>query len=166
MVRTEVHLSIRGMSRPYLCWTTAKCTSGESCNLRAVRLKISSCIVIIKRWMKWKRCESSFYVSTQLKEVQRLTAEPKKQHSYKKKECSENVAPSRQLNSIQVYAKLSISRNGFSYRSAKLWNGLPEHLRKLTCMKKFKIEVKDWVRSFVPVKPEWRTQDEHPKMLI
>ena len=83
-----------------------------------------------------------------------------------KKPNSEHVAPSRQLNSIQIYAKLSISRSGFSYRSAKLWNGLPEHLRKSTCMKKFKIEVKDWVRSFVPVKPEWRTQDEHPKILI
>ena len=71
-----------------------------------------------------------------------------------KKPNSEHVAPSRQLNSIQVYAKLSISRSGFSYRSAKLWNGLPEHLRKLTCMKKFKIEVKDWVKRFVPVKPE------------
>ena len=55
------------------------------------------------------------------------------------------VFPLRQLNTINVDCSLSVSRCGFSYRAAKLWNCLPENLRSITRIEVFKTEVKKWM---------------------
>ena len=51
MVRTEVHLSIGGMSGPYLFepQPSENVRVGKACNLQAVKLKISHCIVLITK---------------------------------------------------------------------------------------------------------------------
>ena len=70
-----------------------------------------------------------------------------------RKPSEENVFPLRQLNTIDINCKLSLSRSGFSYRVAKLWNSLPANIRNISQMSTFKAEAKKWVRSFVSVKP-------------
>ena len=64
-----------------------------------------------------------------------------------------HIFPQRQLNTIQVKNNLSLSRSGFLYRGAQLWNSLPLELRALTDLGAFKHELRSWVSSTVPVKP-------------
>ena len=71
-----------------------------------------------------------------------------------RKPVDEIIFPSRQLNTIEVNCRLSLSRSGFCYRAAKLWNSLPARLRNETRMNVFKVEAKEWVRGFIAVKPQ------------
>ena len=48
---------------------------------------------------------------------------------------------------------LDISRGGFMYRGAKLFNKLPRTLRKEKKTEVFKTELKIWVRRNVSIKP-------------
>ena len=48
---------------------------------------------------------------------------------------------------------LSISRGGFCYRGATLWNQLPNHLRKPGNDAAFKKGAKSWVVQNIPIKP-------------
>ena len=65
----------------------------------------------------------------------------------------ENVFPHRRLNTMQVQCTLSLSRSGFCYRSAKLWNLLPPEMRSETNPKNFKPLLKDWIKTNVPYRP-------------
>ena len=59
----------------------------------------------------------------------------------------------RQSNTIHVKNNLSLSRSGFVYRGAQLWNLLPLDLRASTDLGAFKRELRSWISSTVPVKP-------------
>ena len=63
------------------------------------------------------------------------------------------VFPQRSLNTIQVSCKLSLSRSGFCYRSAKLWNLLPAEMRSESSPLKFKPQLVDWIKENIPYKP-------------
>ena len=54
---------------------------------------------------------------------------------------------------IKVNHNLSTSRAGFIYRSSKLFNNLPEELRKETNLRKFKTGVRKWVLETISAKP-------------
>ena len=49
--------------------------------------------------------------------------------------------------------KLSLSREGFIYRGATLFNKLDEHIRTEKDIKKFKKRSKIWVKENIPIKP-------------
>jgi hypothetical protein len=46
-------------------------------------------------------------------------------------------------------SKLGLYRNSFAYRGSLLWNKLPEPLRKLEKIGKFKKNAREWVESNV-----------------
>ena len=59
----------------------------------------------------------------------------------------------RHSNTITVNSELTLSRAGFLYRAAKLWNLLPSSLREEQKPEAFKFNVKKWIRENVPRKP-------------
>ena len=59
----------------------------------------------------------------------------------------------RNQHTIQANYKLTLSRSGFIYRGAHLFNQLPEEMRKLQDVKVFKRQVKQWVRDNILIKP-------------
>jgi hypothetical protein len=61
--------------------------------------------------------------------------------------------PHRQLNTIQFNCSLTISRSGFMYRAAKVWNKLSTSLRSETSIPRFKTGLKKWILTHVPRKP-------------
>ena len=63
------------------------------------------------------------------------------------------VFPQRQINTIKVHGDLTLSRSGFIHRGARLWNLLPSDLRQQTQLMPFKMELRRWISSNVPVKP-------------
>ena len=64
------------------------------------------------------------------------------------------VLPERFVNTIDVDSKLTLGRGGFFFRAASLFNMLPVTLRKCQDIKTFKMDVKKWIKSNIPVKPE------------
>ena len=64
-----------------------------------------------------------------------------------------NIFPHRNINTVQVYCKLSLSRAGFCFRSAKLWNLLPSDLRAENNPIKFKSGLLKWIKVNIPHKP-------------
>ena len=64
-----------------------------------------------------------------------------------------SVFPHRQSTTINVNNKnLSISRAGFVFRSAQLFNNLPQDIRNQSNHKLFKSEVKKWTKDNVSIK--------------
>ena len=63
------------------------------------------------------------------------------------------IFPPRHLNTIQVHCDLTISRSGFLYRGARIWNQLPSEMRQETRLAAFKVQLRKWIISNVPVKP-------------
>ena len=61
--------------------------------------------------------------------------------------------PSRQLNTITVKCRLTLTKSGFLYRIARIWNLLPTELRGEVKAEAFKDSVKNWIREHVPRKP-------------
>ena len=61
--------------------------------------------------------------------------------------------PHRQLNTIAVSCSLTISRSGFMYRAAKIWNRLPAAMRSEVSVPMFKVSLKKWILANVPRKP-------------
>ena len=70
-----------------------------------------------------------------------------------KKHNQVTIVPARQQNVIDANCKLSVSRCGFVYRAAKLWNCLPLSLRCEMNMEKFKRLLKIWIKEFIRTKP-------------
>ena len=67
---------------------------------------------------------------------------------------NDSIFLNRQLSTIGVNNKsLSISRAGFVYRGAKLFNSLPQEIRCLKKHNSFKLEVKKWIKENVSIKP-------------
>ena len=65
-----------------------------------------------------------------------------------------HVFPQCHVNTIMVSGDLTLSRSGFAYRGSKLWNSLPTSLRTQTQLAAFKHDLRLWVTSNVPVKPQ------------
>ena len=63
------------------------------------------------------------------------------------------IFPYRKRHTIQVNCTLTVSRSGFVYRGAKLWNCLPLELRVETKAEVFKSEVKKLVREHISRRP-------------
>ena len=59
----------------------------------------------------------------------------------------------RQLNTISVNCDLTISRSGFLYRAARLWNLLTPAMRNETKPEAFKTTVRKWIRENIQRKP-------------
>ena len=59
----------------------------------------------------------------------------------------------RREGTITVNCDLTLSRSGFIYRAAKLWNLLPRTLREEPKAVLFKIRAKKWIKRNVPRKP-------------
>ena len=64
------------------------------------------------------------------------------------------VFPQRQANTLTVRGNLTLSRSGFLNRGARLWNLLPLEMRQQSQLKLFRLELRRWVTSNVPVKPQ------------
>ena len=65
----------------------------------------------------------------------------------------EQIFPHQQKNTISHNSSLTISRSGFMFRAAKVWNQLPSGLRSEVLLPKFKVELKNWIATHVPRKP-------------
>ena len=63
------------------------------------------------------------------------------------------IFPHRQINTIQVHRVLTLSRSGFLYRGAQLWNHLPPEMRKESRLQVFKSQLRRWIISTVPARP-------------
>ena len=63
------------------------------------------------------------------------------------------VFPHRQVNTIQVHGDLTLSRSGFVYRGAQLWNQLPPEMRQESRLQVFKSQLRRWILSTVPARP-------------
>ena len=63
--------------------------------------------------------------------------------------------PHRQTDTIHMVANasLTISRSGFFYRTSKIWNLLPGHLRSERGIGRFKTGLRKWILENVPRKP-------------
>ena len=61
--------------------------------------------------------------------------------------------PHGQHLSFQVNCKLNISRSGFLFRGAKIWNLLPSDLKQEPKVGTFKIKLKKWIIANIPAKP-------------
>ena len=62
--------------------------------------------------------------------------------------------PHRQLNTIEVpQVNLTLSRGGFVFRAATLWNMLPSHMRAGMKTTSFKTALHSWIRSNIRPKP-------------
>ena len=59
----------------------------------------------------------------------------------------------RQVNKMSIQFNLSIGRGGFCYRTAALFNQLPDDLRNYMDPSKFKRLVKKWVQENVLIRP-------------
>ena len=62
------------------------------------------------------------------------------------------IFPLRQVNTIQVHRDLTLSRSGFLYRGAQLWNHLPPALRQESRIHVFKSQLRKWILSTVSPK--------------
>ena len=65
----------------------------------------------------------------------------------------ETMLPQRQPNNMRVRADLTISRGGFFYRAATLWNLLPADMKNMMEPVQFKKKLRDWVKRNIPIKP-------------
>ena len=70
-----------------------------------------------------------------------------------RKQDEESIFPRRHDNTLQIRGQLSISRSGFLYRGAQLWNALPQDIRRINKLNVFRRELRSWVSLRVPVKP-------------
>ena len=70
------------------------------------------------------------------------------------KNAQDQVFPARREGFITVNCDLTLSRSGFIYRAANLWNLLPRSLREEPKVEEiFKRSVKRWIKGNVPRKP-------------
>ena len=53
---------------------------------------------------------------------------------------------------LQNY-RLNSLRAGFLYRAAKLFSSLPMEIKEEDNAKKFKIDVREWIIDYTPIKP-------------
>ena len=60
--------------------------------------------------------------------------------------------PHRQTNTISASCNLTISRSGFFYRAAKVWNLLPAGQRSELSASVFKTNLRSWILQFIPRK--------------
>ena len=66
----------------------------------------------------------------------------------------EGMFPQRQANTIALpNVDLTLSRSGFCYRGAALWNSLPADMRMCTKTETFKRELKKWVQRNIGPRP-------------
>ena len=63
------------------------------------------------------------------------------------------IFPQKHVNTITVRGHLTLSRCGFLYRGAQLWNSLPLDLRACSDLKTFRKELRTWISITVPAKP-------------
>jgi hypothetical protein len=68
-------------------------------------------------------------------------------------EYQSQIFPRRQNNMARIHSNLTLARGGFFYRSAALFNKLPDELRSPMEPDKFRTKVKQWVKDNIPVKP-------------
>ena len=67
---------------------------------------------------------------------------------------SRNAGGTRMGTTLDIPQKsLTLSREGFVYRGSKLYNLIPESLRKEMKISIFKKEAKNWIKVHIPVKP-------------
>ena len=65
----------------------------------------------------------------------------------------ETMLPQQQLNNMRVRADLTVTRGGFFYRAATLWNLLPANMKQMMEPVQFKKKLKAWVKRSIPIKP-------------
>ena len=66
----------------------------------------------------------------------------------------DGVFPQRHVNKIVIPdVDLTLSRGGFFYRGASLWNNLPSYMRCGMKTAAFKRELKKWVRANIGPRP-------------
>ena len=66
----------------------------------------------------------------------------------------DGIFPHRHMNTIAIPdVELTLSRGGFCYRAACLWNILPSHMRQGMKTVTFKRELKKWVRANISPRP-------------
>ena len=61
--------------------------------------------------------------------------------------------PHRKQNVMSVKSNLTVSRGGFFYRTAALYNNLPDDLRSPMDPKAFKPKLRNWVKKNIAIKP-------------
>ena len=66
---------------------------------------------------------------------------------------AQTLPETRQPNTLRIDSKLTLTRGGYFYRCAKLYNMLPDHLRSPQEPQTFRTKVKEWIKENIPVKP-------------
>ena len=61
--------------------------------------------------------------------------------------------PARHSNTISVNCELTLSRCGFLYRAARIWNLMPPTLRETARQEVFKTGLRKWILETIPRKP-------------
>ena len=64
------------------------------------------------------------------------------------------VFPRRQNNTMRIHSRLTLARGGYFYRSAALFNKLPDEMRSCMEPDQFRTKVKMWVKNNIPVMPD------------
>ena len=83
------------------------------------------------------------------------TGKPKALHEKLRLNQPQNnqIFPQRQTETICIpNAQLTLTRGGFCFRGAQLWNKLPQNIRNIQKYSSFKTSLKTWVRNAIPAK--------------
>ena len=68
-------------------------------------------------------------------------------------ENSTNDMRRRNDNNLNIQGDLTLTRGGFMYRGAKLFNMIPNEIKNVKKYKKFKVQIKKWIKLHIPIKP-------------
>ena len=79
------------------------------------------------------------------------TRKPSYIHSRLKPNSGANLRNGSNLN---VHGEPTVTRGGFIYRGAKLFNMVPENIRSNPIAKSFKVQVKEWIKLNISIRPE------------
>ena len=74
---------------------------------------------------------------------------------YNKLRLRENIRVQalRNNENINVRGDLTVTRGGFTYRAAKLYNMIPGDIRNIKHYKSFKKKVKKWIKNHISIRP-------------
>ena len=78
----------------------------------------------------------------------------KPSYIYNKIKPRQNERPLRNDTNLDIQAELTITRGGFMYRAAKLYNMIPNHIKNEQKYNTFKSKIKIWIKQNISVRPK------------
>ena len=75
-------------------------------------------------------------------------------HIYERLKLNEDRRSLRDNLNVQVNGDLTVTRSGFMYRGAKLYNMIPGHIKNIETYGSFKTNIKKWIKQNISIKPQ------------